>query len=232
MGAYKGTVTRPSNGQWVNWVLAPGLVVLGHQLDALGVTWYSIGNSDHLDDVPGGGHTPWKPGAPFGMVTAIDVMKEPYSMVEKDILKLMKTPSYDTSWIDFINTNGHQYDWDGTYQQDSGDYHLHLETLGSHTNFTSNLFYDMFGWPGLHKPPTTTPPVYTGVLKEDDMVLVKISSRDDVWKAEGDKLYHLTPAQFKAAKAAGYPVKTVSTQEELALFGTEIVQQETTVKGF
>lgn len=229
MGAYSGTVTRPSSGRQVAWTLAAGLATLGRQLDKLGITWYSIGNADHLRG--SGGHTPWKPGAPFGVVTAIDVMKTPDAMVERAILLLMKSPLYDTSWIDFINTNGHQYDWDGRYQGMSGDFHLHLEILGNRTDFSSNLFYDMFGWPDKPTNPVT-PSVPTDTLRTDDMILVKINSRDDVWKAEGDKLYHLTPAQFKVAVAAGYSVRTVATQEELALFGTEIVPSETTVKGF
>jgi hypothetical protein len=218
MGALKGTVTNPHTGKRVNWVLAPGLVKLGAQLDKLGVTWYSIGNADHLKLQ--GGHTPWKPGAPAGMVTAIDVMKTPDATVEAEILKLMKTAAYDTSWIDFINTNGHQYDWDGRYQGTSGDYHLHLETLGNRTSFTSTLFYDMFGWPTGTKP--TPVPAPAVVTKEDDMVLVKLTSRGDVWKSEDGVLWHLSPEQFKAAQAGGFSVKTVATEEELSFYGSEI----------
>lgn len=228
MGGYSGSVVNPAIGKTVKWTLAPGLVHLGMQLDALGVTWYSIGNADHLKGK--GGHTPWKPGAPAGMVTAIDVMKTPDADVEKAILKLMKTVSYDTSWIDFINTNGHQYDWDGRYQGTSGDMHLHLETLGNRTVFTSNLFYDMFGWPS-GKKPTPAPATPTVTTKEDDMVLVKLSSRGDIWKSEGNVLWHLSPEQYAAAKSAGVAVKTVASEEELSFYGSEVKSLPTKVTG-
>lgn len=251
MGAYKGTVTRPSNGQKVAWILAPGLGILGHQLDKLGIVWYSIGNADHLK--LHGGHTPWKPGAPAGMVTAIDVMKTPDSLVEKAILALMRSENYDTSWIDFINTNGHQYDWNGRFQASSGDLHLHLECLGVRTSFNSNLFYDMFGWPvGVVKPsvikPSDTPASTVTLRKDDNMItLVKLRTRDDVWAAEDGELQHLSPAQFKSAQAfnksrlpstASVADKTVvatpfvvENEEELALYGRKIVPLTSTVEG-
>jgi hypothetical protein len=147
MGAYKGIVTNPFTKKKVEWVLAPGLAALGKQLDALGITWYSIGNADHLDNRPAGAHTPWKTGTNGKTVTAIDVMKSPYADVEKRILKLMRTDDYDTTWIQFINVNGSQYDYAGRRLQSSGDHHLHLEIKPKRTSFTSNLFYDMFGKP-------------------------------------------------------------------------------------
>jgi len=208
MGAYAGVVTRPSTGKPVRWVLAPGLTLLGQQLDKLGITWYSIGNADHLKKK--GGHTPWKPGAPLGVVTAIDVMKSGYADVERRILKVMKS-NIDTTWIDFINVNGSQYDWDGRRQGSSGDHHLHLEVLGNRTHFTTNLFYDMFGYPaGAVKvppakapvvPPKTTPVSTVAVTWEDpDMFkFVKLRSRDDVWVVQGGgQLQHVNREQLTA----------------------------------
>lgn len=251
MGALSGTVIRPSTGKAVKWKLAPGLVTLGKQLDKLGITWYSIGNADHLKKQ--GGHTPWKPGAPAGMVTAIDVMKTPDALVEAAILKLMHTDSYDTSWIDFINTNGSQYDWNGRRQGSSGDYHLHLETLGNRTSFSSNLFYDMLGWPaGVKKPVSaqkpTVMPTSTATWKAEDMLsFVKLTSRPDVYLVTAAGLQHLTPAQLKAGQAfnlAKMPTSatqadkdkvtnpfTVATEAELATFGTKIIPTADTVEG-
>lgn len=255
MGTYSGTVTRPSNGQKVAWTLAPGLATLGRQLDKLKITWYSIGNADHLDNVPAGGHTPWKPKAPFGMVTAIDVMKTPDSLVERAILALMKNPHYDTSWIDFINTNGSQYDFDGRRQGSSGDYHLHLETLPQRTRFTSNLFYDMFGWPAgvIHPSGTTPSPVHpvapsTATWKAEDMLtFVKLTSRPDVYLVTAAGLQHLSPAQLKTgqnANLAKLPSNatqtdkdkvtnpfTVGTEAELATFGSKIIPTVDKVEG-
>lgn len=253
MGGYSGTVTHPSTGKSVNWKLAPGMATLGRQLDKLGITWYSIGDANHLKKQ--GGHTPWKPGAPFGVVTAMDVMKGNYPDVERRILRLMKMDSYDTTWIDFINTNYHQYDWNGRSQGPSGDGHLHLECLGSRTTFTSNLFYDMFGYPaGVEKPPVTPPmppkPIASTVTwKESEMLkLVKLRSKDAVYVVREDgKLQHVSPAQFKAAQSfnlkclptgAAPADKTRATEAfvceneaELAIFGTEVAPLTGEVEG-
>jgi hypothetical protein len=254
MGAYSGTVTQPSTGRRVDWKLAPGLVGLGAQLDKLGITWYSIGNTDHLKKH--GGHTPWKPGAPFGMVTAIDVMKGNYPDVASRILRLMKLAAYDTSWIDFINTNYQQYDYDGRWQAESGDGHLHLEVLGNRTTFTSTLFFDMWGYPpGVAKPPAAPsipakPPVSTTTWKWEDDVLktVKIRSRNEVYLVRGSgELQHLSKDQFTNVKAfnlkqlpsnAATADKTkvqepfvVENEEALAAFGTKIIAQTSQVEG-
>ncbi len=247
MGGYSGTVIRPTTGRAVRWSLAPGLAVLGRQLDALGITWYSIGDKYHLSRV--GGHTPWKPSAPYGIVTAIDVMKSGYADVEKRILKLMKSAGYDTSFIDFINVNYSQYDWDGRKQGPSGDGHLHLEVLGSRTQFTSNLFNDMFGVAKPTVPKTTPVSAVTITWEDDDMFkFVKLRSKPEVYLVRQDgKLQHLGPAQLEALQGAnlkalptGADAKNkakvtepfvVENEAALAAFGTEIVPQASQVAG-
>jgi hypothetical protein len=253
MGSYGNAVTHPATGRLVHWVLAPGLANLARQLDKLRITWYSIGDANHLRKK--GGHTPWKPGAPFGTVTAIDVMKGNYPDVERRILRLMKTDAYDTSWIDFINCNYHQYDWDGRYQGPSGDGHLHLEVLGNKTKFHSNLFYDMFGYPpGVAKPPITPPrlpvaPASTISWKDFPMLkLVKLRSADAVYVVREDgMLQHVSPEQFKTAqefnlkclpsgasaadKAKVTEAFVCENESELATFGCEIVPLNAQVEG-
>ncbi len=226
MGAYSGVVTRPSNGARVAWTLAPGLATLGRQLDKLGITWYSIGNADHLKR--SGGHTPWKPGAPFGTVTAIDVMASPYAVVEKAILRLMKQASYDTSWIDFINTNGSQYDYDGRRQASSGDHHLHLEVLGNRTSFTSNLFYDMFGWPAGTKPsPPPKPPVVVtpppAPTEEVTMKVIAEKGKPERWKTDGFVREHIKTMDDVAALEAVFG-KTVEVSDPEA-FGPVVTPE-------
>ncbi len=228
MGAYSGTVVRPSDSLRVDWTLAPALVSCGRDLDALGITWYSIGNQDHLKKQ--GGHTPWKPSAPYGVVTAIDVMATPDSDVERRVLKVLRS-DYDTSRIDFVNTNGSQYDWDGTRQGPSGDYHWHLELLGNRTGRTWTLIRQV--WP--ERFPSTTPPLPARPVsseQEDVMQLVKLRSRDDVWKPlGGGVLQHLTPKQFAALKANGATVATVDSEEELAGYGVSIIPSVLKVNG-
>ena len=250
MGAYSGVARNPHTGKNVAWTLAPGLALLGRQLDRLGITWYSIGNADHLRKQ--GGHTPWKPGAPFGVVTAIDVMKGPYSTVQTTILRLMKKADYDTTWIDFINVNYNQYDWNAVRQGPSGDGHLHLEVLGNRTHFTSTLFSAMFGGP-VDKPtpaPISTPATnVTNNWEECMLKTVKLRSRDDVWLVlgGGSGLQHLTKDQLKAiqdynarqlpsnpnaaTRAKYLEPFVVEDEEALAAFGRTIIKQTTQVEG-
>lgn len=218
MGAYSGTVTRPSTGKAVAWKLAPGLALLGRQLDKLGITWYSIGNADHLKKQ--GGHTPWKPGAPFGIVTAIDVMEPRYADVEARILRAMRS-DVDTSWIDFINVNGSQYDWDGRRQASSGDHHLHLEVLGNRTSFTSNLFYEMWGFPELPKPtPKPADPVPVKFWRT--AVLVQKTGEAEVWcVVPGVGRYHVTKDTIVSHRAL-YGNPATGTGVDPADFGPEI----------
>lgn len=249
MGGYSGTVIRPATGKAVRWVLAPGLQVIGQQLDKLGITWYSIGDAYHLSRQ--GGHTPWKPGAPFGVVTAIDIMKSGYATVEKSILRVMKS-DVDTTFIDFINVNGSQYDWDGRRQGSSGDFHLHLEVLGGRTNFTTNLGYEVFGYPaGVKKPTSSKPqtPAPTVTWEDPDMFkFVKLRSTDPVYVVRGggkiqhvskDQLTALQNANLKALpsgatdkdKAKVTEVFVVENEKVLAGFGTEIIALTDQVQG-
>lgn len=233
MGAYSGTVIRPSTGRSVFWTLAPVLAGLGRQLDELGITWYSIGNADHLDNIPPGGHTPWKPGAPAGMVTAIDVMKAPYADVERRILKFLRDPTYPTTFIDFINVNYTQYDFDGREQGDSGDGHLHLEGLGNKVGATSTLFRDMWA----PAKPSPVPHPATTTKGEPMFALVKLRNDARVFKAENSVLQHLTAKQYQSAqvflKATGQRVDefVVADEEELATYGTVVEKQNTKVEG-
>lgn len=198
MSNYSGSVIRPSTGRAVTWTLAPVLASIGRDLDRMGITWYSIGDHAHL--LRNGGHTPWKPGAPLGMVTAIDVMKSPYSDVEARYLLVAKS-RFDTSFVDFANTNYHQYDFDGSYQGPSGDGHWHLETLGSRTGGSSTMIRQM--WPerfSTSPPPAPAQADTTHLGDPMSFQLVKLRSNDAVLKAEAGTLQWLTPKQFSAAQ--------------------------------
>lgn len=228
MGAYNGTVIRPSTGRQVAWTLAPILISVARDLDAIGITWYSIGNTDHLRGE--GGHTPWKPGAPPGVVTAIDVMATPYADVERRVVSVLRSV-LNTSFVDFVNTNGHQYDWNGRRQGPSGDYHWHLEVLGARTTGVTTLaravWFERFSAP-------PAPPILQQHTRGDlDMQMVKVRSRDEVWKVLGNGvLQHVTPAQFNALREAGAPLATVDSEEELAAFGTVIAVKTVKVMGW
>jgi hypothetical protein len=231
MGAYSGTAYNPHNGQNVKWTLASVLAACGKDLDKIGITWYSIGNSSHLQGQ--GGHTPWKPGAPYGTVTAIDIMKSPYDDVEKRVLDVLKS-NFDTTWIDFVNTNYEQYDYDGDWQADSGDGHWHLETLPKKTGGSTILIQKV--WPEKF---TTTPPQPTtpkgGVMP--GYTLVQVRGHDAVFKAENGTLQHVSRAQRdvlqKELKSNGArsDVFVMDTEEQLAAFGTVVVPQTTKVDG-
>jgi hypothetical protein len=219
-------VKQPSTGRTVSWRLAPGLALLGRQLDKLNITWYSIGNSEHLKRH--GGHTPWKPEAPFGVVTAIDVMASAHADVERRILKLMKS-DFDTSWIDFINVNGSQYDWDGRRQGSSGDQHLHLEVLGNRTSFTSNLFLEMWAPPKpASKPPAKTPPAKPSETGEVTMRVIQKRGDDKRWKTDGFGREHIKTMEDVADLEAAFG-KTVPVNN-LNAFGPEVATVATPEK--
>jgi hypothetical protein len=243
----------------VRWVLAPVLVELGKQLDKLGITWYSIGDGNHLKKA--GGHTPWKSGTDGHTVTAIDVMKSGYAAVDAALLRVMRSNT-DTTWIDFTNSNYIQRDWNGRVQGPSGDGHLHLEVLASKVGVAAPpLFYEMFGYPvGVVKVPPAKAPVLTPPAPptaptptvpfwEADMIkIVKLRSADAVYVQRPDgKLQHVSKAQLTVAQTFNLKMLPAGASEKdkakvtepfvaeneaaLALFGTAIVSLTDQVEG-
>lgn len=161
MVARSGTATRPSGsdsyppvaGTKVPWVLAPILIRLAETAESLGWTVYSIGNADHLKKH--GDHTPWSAGKQRGIVYAIDVMI-PDAVVPKFTAWLLKycKSDVDTTWIDFFNLGGSQYNYAGKRVASSSDHHLHLSVQSGKENAVSALFS---AWKQETAPPPPPP---------------------------------------------------------------------------
>lgn len=230
MTSTSGVVTRPSNGKRVSWKAAVPIVDAVRQANASGITAYVIGDASHLRR--SGGHTPWKPGAPYGVVTATDIMVSNPATFEKALLRLMKASGYDTTWIDFININGHQYDFDGRYQGTSGDHHLHLEALGGRTNHAGNtLIRDAVSltkggpMPGA-KPPVVKPtPAPTVPKEEEEMRLVQTKGLDPVYLTDLKTRVHVDRARRDALLAAGVKLYVLDPKHDLKAFGP-VVDEE------
>ncbi|MGH3715302.1 MAG: hypothetical protein ACRDT4_17840 [Micromonosporaceae bacterium] len=113
----------PPGGTKVSWAVAQpiqDLIVQGKKLGwgHLG----EIGDFGHLKKH--GDHTPWSQHKAAGVVYAKDTSEPPW--VEKELLKLCRREDYDTTWIDFFNINGRQFDFAGRLLGGSDDSHLHI----------------------------------------------------------------------------------------------------------
>jgi hypothetical protein len=225
MGATHGRVTNPHTGGSVEWTLAQPIADINAQCKEAGIVCYTIGNSAHLRGT--GDHTPWSRGKPAGKLFAADVMKSGHADVERRILALMRDPDYDTTWIDFVNVNGSQYDYAGKWLKPSGDHHLHVSVEGWAVREKVTLIRDMFGGPkpdSLSPKPDKPQPRRVGIPM---FTLVKVRNDPKIYKAEAGRLLHLTPVQFRALQAAlrKYGVVdepfVVADEHELAAFGVE-----------
>ncbi|MGH3646216.1 MAG: hypothetical protein ACRDTM_03425 [Micromonosporaceae bacterium] len=130
----------PAGGTPVAWVVAQPVQDMLDQAKTLG--WAdsgTIGNGDHLRKH--GDHTPWSHGKKRGILYAKDTKDPPW--LEKELLKLCRKPDYDTTWIDFINVNGSQYNFAGKRVADSGDFHLHISVRAGKELTRVTLFRDI-----------------------------------------------------------------------------------------
>lgn len=194
----------PPIGTGVAWTLAPVLVRLAESAESLGWTVYSLGDESHREKH--GDHTPWSdPGKPGGakkrgVVYAIDVMVPDVTVpaFRKWLLAYCKS-SVDTSWIDFFNLDGAQYDYAGTKKGASSDRHLHLSVRAGKENALSSLFT---AWK-LHVNPPPSPPAAERLVK----------------LAGGPEIYHVRHvATMEEATGLGKRLGAVVTVDSLAEF--------------
>ncbi len=199
MVAKSGVATRPQGsdsfppvaGSRVSWVLAPILVRLAEQAERIGWTVYSIGNADHLKKH--GDHTPWSAGKSRGIVYAIDVMIPDALLPAFKVWFLAYCKSNaDTTWIDFFNLAGSQYDFAGRRVASSSDHHLHLSVNRGHENKISDLFDK---WRTRNNPPAPPKPAPTNPAtpekRKDNSVFLIRTSDGAVYKTDGFKAEHI-----------------------------------------
>lgn len=170
MVALHGSATRPadSDSHWppvgtvVQWFAVQPVVDLATQ--ALAAGWPILGTIGekftHL--TKHGDHTPWSAGKKRGYVYAIDLA--PSAAFEAYLVALCRS-DFDTTWIDFWNMNGSQYDHAGNRLADSGDHHLHLSVaLGAETKHVTVITDYLTAVTAAAPGKTSTP-----VQEEDDM---------------------------------------------------------------
>lgn len=170
MVALYGSATRPagSDSHWppvgtvVEWFAVQPVVDLATQ--ALAAGWPILGTIGekltHL--TKHGDHTPWSAGKKHGYVYAIDLA--PPAAFEAWLVALCKSTA-DTSWIDFWNMNGSQYDHGGNWVTGSGDHHLHLSVAGGAETRHVTVITDYVTAVTAAAPTKTSTPT----AEEDDM---------------------------------------------------------------
>ncbi len=201
MVAKTGTVRNPFSGRSVPWALAKCLQREAEIAESIGLIVYSIGNPDHLDNRPAGGHTPWRDGSPVGVVWAIDIMvdakgKDYLREFEQFAIRYCKSDA-DTTAIRFFNVNGSQYKFNGIRKWDSGDHHFHLEIENGKQNANLGL---MAAWKEYKNP--TTPEEFNRLGFIDDARLKQQTGKPEVWlTGRGKKTHVPNPTRLKVIQA-------------------------------
>ena len=132
----------PRPGTVVPWHLSQPVADLAAQCEQLDWPILGIvGNTDHLKKH--GDHTPWSKGKKRGILYAIDANPPPG--FEPWFIARCRDDDYDTTWIDFANINGSQYNADGVRLGSSPDHHLHISVALGDENTHVTLFTDFAG---------------------------------------------------------------------------------------
>jgi hypothetical protein len=146
-----GSATRPagSDSYWppvgtvVPYRLAQPIVDLAQQATDFGMPILgTIGEKlTHL--TKHGDHTPWSAGKTRGVIYAIDLDDRGHADFEAYLVRACKS-TYDTTWIDFFNINGSQYNNAGVKVGSSGDEHCHISVAAgfeaAHTTLLAGYF--------------------------------------------------------------------------------------------
>lgn len=230
-----GSVTNPYSKKIVPWKLAPVLVREAEVAESMGIIVWSIGNADHLDNVPAGGHTPFRAGSVVGIVWAIDIMvdhkgKKYVQEFEKFVVDYCKSDA-DTTAIRFFNLNGSQYSFAGAKRRSSGDHHFHIEIENGKQNATLGI---MAAWKAHKNPkppakPTTAPEmptIYNRLGFIADARLKQIPGDPKVWlTGRGKKALVKSTSELKAIqkymKARSIP-SSVEVIQAQSIPGTEV----------
>lgn len=185
MALLGGDVQRPTGsdsywppvGTWVHWRAHANIQRMfdstklsGGRVRCLGVLG---GNAAHL--TKHGGHTPWEPGKPRGVVHAIDLdSSAPAGKLQiGDWLIQLCRSNVDTSMIQFMNWRGDQFDFGGNRTGPSGDEHLHLHLRAGR----EAEVFDIVAQYNAYLNPTTPPQETDVPLNEDSVRVPATASR-------------------------------------------------------
>lgn len=197
-----GTVIRPNGsdnfwppvGTHVNWTLVNGIFDLATQVDSYGqhgwIVVGTIGNTDHLK--LHGDHTPWSNISGVqkvrGKVYAIDFKStDPTEHARfRDWLINTCQSNYDTTWIDFFNILGAQYDFAGNRVASSTDQHCHISVNKGFETRHVSLFNDY-----VHAVHPVIPPPPPLVKRDREMRVIKSADSNAVWISNGISRVHV-----------------------------------------
>lgn len=192
----------PPAGTKVLWVCSQPIQDLLDQGKQLG--WANkgtIGNTTHLRGH--GDHTGHSAGKLGGILYAKDTWCSQASL--NALLQLCRDPGYDTSWIDFFNALGSQYNYAGKRVGSSSDQHLHVSVKRGQELRRVTLFADMAavmaGTYGERVLPVM-PAIFRRLGFIDDAVLVQVKGDPKVWlTGRGKKAHVASPAELKEIQA-------------------------------
>lgn len=192
----------PAAGTTVRWVASQPVQDMLNQGKRLG--WRNlgtIGNRPHLQRH--GDHTGHSAGKLRGIVYAKDT--ELPAGGKAALLKLCGTDDYDTTWIDFFNVDGRQYNFAGVDVGSSGDRHLHVSVRRGAELRRVTLFDDIAAvlagtW---RKPVVPMPGIFMRLGFIDGAGLVKLREGDPaVWLVgRGKRARVMNMAELDAIRA-------------------------------
>ncbi len=215
----------PAVGTLVVWRATRPVVDAATQAAKDGVTAYVIGDVTHLRKH--GDHTGHSLGKVRGRVYATDIMIHSAEPARTRLLAYLRSDA-DTRWIDFVNFAGAQYSYAGQRVASSGDYHLHLSVKRGYEDAATSaadLVHYVITGQRLQKPAPAKPPVKpaqpaTNQEQDDDMKLVKLVGKPEVYKTDGLKRVLVADeAALKALTLAGYKLVELPAGTDLEAFG-------------
>lgn len=227
--AKAGTVVRPTGsdrfwppiGTHVDWSLTTPIFDIATQVDTYALNGWlvvgTIGNNDHLK--LHGDHTPWSviDGVQKvrGKVYAVDfksVNAAEFVRFRDWLIATCKT-DYDTTWIDFFNILGSQYDFAGNRVATSTDQHCHISVNKGYESKQVNLFNDYLL--AVHPAIPTPKPI---PQKGNAMRVLKLSGNTSVWFYDSAGLIHIpsVPIMNELLTLAGQTEPQIVSPETLA----------------
>lgn len=208
----------PPRGEQVMAVLSQPIQDLMEQGKKLGwANLGTVGNTEHL--MKHGDHTPWSAGKARGILYAKDTDVPDWAV---DRLIAMCRSNYDTSWIDFFNVRGRQYDHTGTDVGSSGDHHLHISIDVGAERRSVTLFRDLAAGkatvPTTPTPATQIPTPLADIGKQTPFVIKQIGTAE-VWLTDGFNRRHVPSDVWPVYEKKYGPLILVA---KAASYGSEI----------
>ncbi len=191
----------PRAGTRVDWVACQPVQDLLEQGKRAG--WRNlgtIGNEAHLKRH--GDHTGHSKGKTRGVVYAKDT--DVPQAAGQALIELCRIPDYDTTYIDFFNWRGRQYNSAGRDVGPSSDQHLHVSVRRGHELTRITLFNDVVAVMAgtFRKAATPMPPIFNQLGFIAGAQLVQLPGDPAIWLAgRGKRAQVMSMTELKAVRA-------------------------------